>query len=71
VTPQETLHQQIEDAGYRIDGWHAEVSDRDSGPVTVIATHTVNGQEHHVTVQTRGKKGELEALQEIAHSIGL
>lgn len=71
MTPQEELHQQIQAAGYRIEGRHSEVSDRDSGPVNVIATNDATGESHEVTVNMRGAPGELEALQEIARRVGV
>ena len=54
-----------------LQGWHSELSERDSGAVNVIATHETTGRSYNVTVQTRGPAGELEALQEIARRVGL
>ena len=68
---QEKLHQQIEAAGFRIRGWHAEISDRESGPVIVHATNDATGESYEVEVPTRGAPGELEALREIARRIGV
>ena len=67
----ERLVRQIEQTGYRLDGWHDSVDDRDSGPVTVRATHQTTGQTHTVTVQIPGAAGESAALRELAQRIGL
>ena len=71
MTPQEKLHQQIEAAGFHIRGWRSGISDRDSGPLSVIATNDATGESHEVTVHTRGVPGELEALQELARQVGV
>ena len=67
----EQLIRRIEQAGYRLDGWHDALSGREGGPVTVRATDRTGGQTHAVTIQQPGPAGERAALEELARRLGL
>ena len=67
----EHLVQMIEDQGYRVRGWHDTVNANESCPTTIIAEHPQTGETHMATVHTPGATGELEALLQLAQSIGL
>jgi hypothetical protein len=67
----EQLARRIEQAGYRLDGWHDVLEDLDAGYVTVRATHRANGESHSVTIHQRGPDGERAALEELARRLGL
>ena len=61
----------IEQAGYRLEGWRDTVSDRDSGPITILAIHQATGHTYTATSRTPGADGERLALNELATRIGL
>lgn len=67
----ERLMRRIEQAGYRLNGWHDTIRDRDGGPVIVEATHRSTGQTHRVEVQAGRPAGEAQALEELARRLSL
>lgn len=71
LADRQEIVRRIEQAGYRLHGWHDAIDDRDGGPVIVEATHRSTGQTHRVEVQTRGPAGEAQALEELARRLGL
>lgn len=68
---EEGVLRQIESAGYCVTGCRDAIGDGQDGPLVVTAQDRETGERHTVSVDKRGRAGEIQALRQLAGKVGI